>query len=146
MLPGTQSPAIHNGSIYLGGPTDAGTPLTSGGTPPPLPTNVPIKVLDVGGEPMRNDNATSAAYVGGGDGTSPYEQYLAYEPADPGSITPVQPGHTTILKNVSHATQLSWQRARQPSERGVALQLKGATQRATPAAYSCPPPAAGAVH
>ncbi len=125
----------NNGSIYLGGPTDAGTPLTF--TPPPLPTNMFIKVLGAGGEPVRNDNATSAAYVGGGDGTSPYEQYLAYDPADLGSTTPVQPGQTTILKNVSHATQP--QRARQPSK---ALRSKGDAQGGTPAAYSCPLPTA----
>ena len=87
-----------SGPLYFGNPGDTVTPVTA--DPPPLPPNQPINILGSDGNPVRNDDPTSAAYVGAGDGTSPYEQYVAYDPSNPSDTTPIQPGETTILKNV----------------------------------------------
>jgi hypothetical protein len=69
----------------------AGQPLTSGS---------PLNILAPNGYPVRNDNSSSPAYVGKGDGTSDPELYLAYSsqtPSDTG--TPIQPGTTTVIKS-----------------------------------------------
>jgi hypothetical protein len=68
---------------------------------PPLTPLVPINVLGPSGYPVRNDNTTSISYVGSGNGSSLPEQYVAYHPADPSSSSPIQPGNTTVLKNVA---------------------------------------------
>ena len=87
------------GPLYFGAAGDPSQPLTF--NPAPLPTNVPLEILGPTGLPVRNDNSSNAAYVGSGNGTSPFEQYIAYDPNDFSSTTPVQVGQTTILKNVS---------------------------------------------
>jgi hypothetical protein len=89
------------GPLYFGNPGDASPsqPLTF--TPPPLPANKPINVLSPTGNPVRNDNTSSAAYLGTGDGLSPAEQYIAIDPLDPSSTTPIAAGETTILKNLA---------------------------------------------
>jgi hypothetical protein len=51
------------------------------------------------GNPVRNDNTSSPSYLGAGNGTTPPELYTAYHPDSLGSITPIQPGETTILTN-----------------------------------------------
>jgi hypothetical protein len=35
---------------------------------PPMPANTPINILGPTGSPVRNDNTTSPAYLGSGDG------------------------------------------------------------------------------
>jgi hypothetical protein len=49
---------------------------------------------------VRNDNTSSAAYVGSGNGTSPPELYTAYDPDNLGSYNPIQPGETALLQNL----------------------------------------------
>jgi hypothetical protein len=61
---------------------------------------VPINILDASGNPVRNDNTTSFAYVGPNDGAQqPPEVYTAFRPANPSDPTPIQPGETTQLRN-----------------------------------------------
>ena len=67
---------------------------------PPLQPLVPLTILDASGNPVRSDNASSFAYVGPNDGvTQPPELFTAYNPTNPTSTTPIQPGQTTQLRN-----------------------------------------------
>ena len=73
---------------------------------PPLPSGlpitplIPINILDQNGLPVRNDNATSFAYVGPNDGAQqPPEVFYAYHPANPSDPSPIDPGETAQLKN-----------------------------------------------
>ena len=67
---------------------------------PPLLANTPINILTSTGQPVRNDNTTSAAWVGIGNGTSPPELYTAYDPNNLGSYDPILPGETALLQNL----------------------------------------------
>ena len=49
---------------------------------------------------MRNDNLTSYAYAGSGDGTTPPELYMAYHASNVTDPALIQPGQTTLLQNV----------------------------------------------
>jgi hypothetical protein len=89
----------NNGSIYFGNPGATATKVAF--VPPPLQPLTPLNILGHTGYPVRNDNTSSAAYVGSGDGSSPAEQYIAYDPSNPSSSSPIQPGQKAILKNVS---------------------------------------------
>ncbi len=51
------------------------------------------------GYPVRNDNLTNYAYVGGGSGTTPPEQYLAYHADNTGDRSPIEPGQTLRLQS-----------------------------------------------
>jgi hypothetical protein len=67
-------------------------------TPPLTPPSaqiVPINLLGFQGYPLRNDNASSFAYVGEGDGQSQPEMYSAFHEGDPADDSPIQPGETT---------------------------------------------------
>ena len=69
---------------------------------PPLTPIIGINLLDQHGYPVRNDNRTNFAYVGPNDGKQqPPEIYYAYRPANPKDPTPIPPGGTAQLKNVS---------------------------------------------
>ena len=69
---------------------------------PPITPIIPINWLGSGGFPVRNDNLTNFAYVGPNDGQQqPPEVYFAYHSADPSDPSPIDPGETTYLKNVS---------------------------------------------
>jgi hypothetical protein len=48
---------------------------------------------------VRTDNATSAAYSAAGSGTTAPETFIAVDPSDPNSISPIQPGETTVLQS-----------------------------------------------
>ena len=66
---------------------------------PPLAANSPINILGPSGYPVRNDNGSSPAYLGAGNGTTPPEIYTAYHPGALGSSVPIQPGESAILTN-----------------------------------------------
>jgi len=66
---------------------------------PPLAANSPINILGPSGYPVRNDNGSSPAYLGAGNGTTPPEIYTAYHPCALGSSVPIQPGDSAILTN-----------------------------------------------
>jgi hypothetical protein len=68
---------------------------------PALPANTPINVMSSSAGYVREDNATSPAYMGSGSGLSPAEQFVAISPSAPNSIAPIQPGQTTILQSVA---------------------------------------------
>jgi hypothetical protein len=87
------------GPLYFGNPGDPNQPLVF--EPPPLPANTPINILGPTGNPVRNDNTSSAAYLGTGNGLSPAERYIAYDPTRPSSTTPIEAGQTAILKNLA---------------------------------------------
>ena len=67
---------------------------------PPLLANSPINILGPSGYPVRNDNGSSPAYLGAGNGTTRPEMYTAYHPGNLGSSVPIQPGESTILTNL----------------------------------------------
>jgi hypothetical protein len=87
--------------MYFGAPGSQGQPTTF--TPAPGPSLLPDRPLNllgsIKGRPVRNDASSSPAYLGGGDGSTPPEQYLAYHPADPSSTEPISPGSPALLKN-----------------------------------------------
>lgn len=87
--------------MYFGAPGTSGQPISI--TPvhgPALKPDTPLNMLgSINGKPVRNDNASSPAYLSIGDGSSPAEQYLAYDPSDPSSTDPIQPGALVVLKN-----------------------------------------------
>jgi hypothetical protein len=91
--PGGTSP------IYFGNPGQVPSTgeLTRSGVS--LAPDTPINILGPDGFPVRNDNTSWPAYVGRGDGTSPAEQYCAYDPVSPSSAAPLPPGSSAILKN-----------------------------------------------
>lgn len=110
------SPLVNPGSgqpMYFGAPGSQGQPTTF--TPSPGPSLLPDRPLNllgsIKGRPVRNDASSSPAYLGGGDGSRPPEQYLAYDPADLGSTKPIPPGSPVVLKNkvrhVSHTLRLA---------------------------------------
>ena len=70
-------------------------------TQPGLPADAPLNLLDVigTGYPVRNDNTTTPAYLGSGDGTSSPETYLAVHPANALSTSPIKPGGSILIKN-----------------------------------------------
>ena len=67
---------------------------------PPLPPDTPLAIQTSSGTYVRSDNGSSPAYATAGSGETAPEQYLAYDPANPASTDPIQPGDTTILKSV----------------------------------------------
>ena len=75
-----------------------------------MPANTPINILGANGNPVRNDNGSSPAYLGTGNGTSPPEIYTAHHPDNIASSVPIKPGETTIM---------------QSSQTGLYCQLRG---------------------
>ena len=67
---------------------------------PPLLADTPFGIVTSNGDTVRTDNSSSASTAGSGNGSTPAEQYLAYDPSDPASTAAIQPGDTTILKSV----------------------------------------------
>ena len=74
---------------------------------------------------MRNDNGSSPAYLGAGNGTSPPEIYTAYHPGALGSSVPIQPGQSAILTN---------------SETGLYCQLRGLPSNSSQLGMFCDQP------
>lgn len=98
------TPLVNPGSgqpVYFGAPGSQGQPIVFTPAPgPALLLDRPLNLLgSINGQPLRNDNTSSPAYLGTGDGSTPPEQYLAYDPADPGSTEAIPPGGPVILKN-----------------------------------------------
>jgi hypothetical protein len=87
--------------MYFGAPGSQGQPIAFEPAPgPALLPDRPLNLLgSINGQPVRNDDSSSPAYLGSGDGSTPPEQYLAYDPADPGSTEAIPPGGPVILKN-----------------------------------------------
>jgi hypothetical protein len=82
----------------------AGHPPAAGAHPPTGPgrhADAPLNLLDVLGTgfPVRNDNTTTPAYLGSGDGTSPPETYLAVHPSSATSTSLIKPGGSILIKN-----------------------------------------------
>ncbi len=66
---------------------------------PPLPTNTPLSISTGSGSYVRTDNATGAAYSSAGSGATAPETFTAVDPSAPNSISPIQPGGTTLLQS-----------------------------------------------
>ena len=66
---------------------------------PPLPVNESINIRTPDNKYVRVDNSTDPARPQPGTGTTPPEQYCAYDPDNLSSTTPVMPGKTTIFKS-----------------------------------------------
>jgi hypothetical protein len=103
--------------MYFGAPGTSGQPISI--TPvqgPALEPGAPLNLLgSIKGRRVRNNDASSPAYLGSGDGSSPAEQYLAYGPANPSSTKPIQPGAPVILKNKVSCARLGWAGASEAS-------------------------------
>lgn len=73
--------------------------------PPALPSKpvltpgTPVNIVGPSGGLVRNDNTTSMAYVGAGDGTSLAEQYSFFHSAQPSDLSPIIPGKMTYISN-----------------------------------------------
>ena len=66
---------------------------------PSLPTNIPITIKTADGF-ARVDNSSSPAYPGSGMGSSPAEQFRAYDPSNPTNASEtIAPGEPTILRS-----------------------------------------------
>lgn len=91
-----------NQPVYLGAPGTPTDPMTFEVAPGPgLVPDTPFNFLtNSSGYPVRVDNTSVPAYVGTGNGTSPPEQFKAYHPGAINSTEPLQPGDTTILRNM----------------------------------------------
>jgi hypothetical protein len=66
-----------------------------------LLANMPISLVTGGGAYAMVDGAASPASSGNGTGTTAPEQFTAVHPGATGSITPIQPGGTAILRSVA---------------------------------------------
>lgn len=97
-------PLVNAGSgspLYLADPGATAPPMgfqPAGG--PSLDAGAPFNILgNSTGTPVRNDNATSPAYLGNGGGITPAETYYAYDANDPSKAGPLAPGTPVILRN-----------------------------------------------
>jgi hypothetical protein len=61
---------------------------------------VELNIVDTNGYYMRNDMATSLAFVGEGFGYDPVEHYIFYNPFDLADTFPIQIGAAVKVKNV----------------------------------------------
>ena len=74
---------------------------------PTLQPDTAVNMLDSNtGGAVRVDNGSSAAYVGGGNGSSLPEQFCAYDPSNPARTSPFVPGSTVVLR--SKVSRLRW--------------------------------------
>jgi hypothetical protein len=98
-----------NQPVYLAPPGTPTDPMTFEVAPGPgLVPDTPFNFLtNSSGYPVRVDNTSVPAYVGTGNGTSPPEQFTAYHPGAINSTEPLQPGDTTILRNVVRNTAVA---------------------------------------
>ena len=64
-----------------------------------LPTNTPMNLIDMNGDPLRTDSSTSPTAVGTGDGSTPPESYTAVDPNNPSSTTPLAPNSPVQLRS-----------------------------------------------
>ena len=66
---------------------------------PPLPANTPINMQTASGTYVNVDNSSAAAYPASGSGTSAPETFMAVDPSNPNSTTPISPMQTTVLQS-----------------------------------------------
>jgi hypothetical protein len=97
--------------MYFGTAGTSGSELTF--THPPGPGLLPDTALNLQGSilgtPVRTDTSGTYTYLGSGNGSSAPERYMAYDPANPNSTTPIQPGGTVVLKSEVRAPSGCWQ-------------------------------------
>jgi hypothetical protein len=95
LSPGSGAP------MYFAAPGTPGGRLSFDMSPGPAlqldrPLNLQGSIL---GSPVRTDSTSTFAYLGTGNGSSTPEQYLAYDPGDPGNTAAILPGGAVILRS-----------------------------------------------
>ncbi len=95
-IPGDQD----DGPAYFGSPGQTAPPTYV--TAPALPANAYLNIISpaIGSSYIRNDNTTSLAYAGTGDGSTHPEQYIAQPPGGSPSATSIAVGSPVILRSV----------------------------------------------
>jgi hypothetical protein len=130
-----------NQPIYFGRVGEPGDPVDFMKFPGyPLRPDVPLNIVNRPGVPVRNDNGTTPAYLGSGNGTSLPEQYTPYHPGDIGSTEPIQPGSPVLLRNretgalgaAEHAASAACLGGLDPCSRHACCRLQARTCRLAP--------------